>query len=735
MYLDIFVGGVNQGLLWALLAVGVYLTYRLLDFADLTVEGTFATGGAVVAIMVSHDKNPLIATMVAFLAGGLAGLVTGLLHTKLKIPPILSGILTMIALYSINIHIMNSSNQSTGDNTIFVQAQSGMHLSRLYSVLVVGVIFIVMVVAALYWYFGTESGSAIRATGANERMARAQGINTDTQKILCLMISNAIVGLSGALVAQEQSFGDVGMGIGAIVIGLASVIIGETIFGRARSFLTKLIGVVIGSVVYRVIITFVINSNFMEPSDIKLLTAIIVALALSLPTLKNLILKLHNFIKPRSIGYATWCLKCQKLGERRKEAAAQRKEKARQRKELARQAYEETHADKVARKQAAEEEKVRVSAEKTKVITAARKLAAQIKAEKRRKRRLKRSEKKLKRLRKRQLSVTDRLYAAQTKYESVRDEVTFAESVIAFYTKKRIKDLTPKLESINAAIEREGNKISVLSAPDNEERAILHISNLSKTFNPGTLNEKKALSNLSLEIKKGDFITVIGGNGAGKSTLLNMISGVYKADSGDIYLDRERISGKGEHRRAKQLGRVFQDPMMGTAASMGIEENLALAFRRGKMRTLKWAIGKAERGYYKQQLKRLGLGLESRLSAKVGLLSGGQRQALTLLMATLVEPKLLLLDEHTAALDPKTASKVLELTEEITSERKLSTLMITHNMKDAIRYGNRLIMMHEGNIIYDVAGEEKKNLTVDDLLKKFEEVAGGELANDRMLMN
>ena len=264
---------------------------------------------------------------------------------------------------------------------------------------------------------------------------------------------------------------------------------------------------------------------------------------------------------------------------------------------------------------------------------------------------------------------------------------------------------------------------------------MLWVKHVCKTFNAGTINEKRALIDVDLHLAPGDFVTVIGGNGAGKSTLMNMIAGVYPIDSGTIELDGVNISQLSEPARAKSLGRVFQDPMMGTAADMQIIENLAMAQRRGKMRTLAWGVTKNEKETYTELLATLGLGLEKRLTSKVGLLSGGQRQALTLLMATLTEPKLLLLDEHTAALDPKTAAKVLDLTEQIVDEHKLTTLMVTHNMNDAIRMGNRLIMMHEGHIIYDVSGAEKAALTVPDLLQKFEEVSGGELANDRMLLS
>ena len=264
---------------------------------------------------------------------------------------------------------------------------------------------------------------------------------------------------------------------------------------------------------------------------------------------------------------------------------------------------------------------------------------------------------------------------------------------------------------------------------------MLEIQNIHKTFNPGTINEKVALNGVNLNLNQGDFVTIIGGNGAGKSTTLNAIAGVWSVDEGKIIIDGVDITKLSEHKRALYLGRVFQDPMTGTAATMSIEENMAIAARRGERRGLGWGITKKERERYKEALKELDLGLEDRLSSKVGLLSGGQRQAITLLMASLKKPKLLLLDEHTAALDPKTAAKVLAISDKIIQEHQLTAMMVTHNMKDAIAHGNRLIMMHEGKIIYDVAGEEKKNLKVADLLAKFEEVSGGEFANDRMMLS
>ncbi len=263
---------------------------------------------------------------------------------------------------------------------------------------------------------------------------------------------------------------------------------------------------------------------------------------------------------------------------------------------------------------------------------------------------------------------------------------------------------------------------------------MLKLERVSKTFNLGTVNEKKVLHEINLELQEGDFVTIIGGNGAGKSTLLNMISGLYPMDCGVITLDGENISLQPEFQRAKKIGRLFQDPMLGTASDMQIIENLALANRRGKLRGLSWGVTKKERERYYELVKSLNLGLEDRLTTKVGLLSGGQRQALTLLMATLQKPKLLLLDEHTAALDPATSSKVLNLTKDIVEKEHLTAMMVTHNMRDAIDVGNRLIMMYDGRIIYDVKGEEKKKLTVADLLKKFEEVSGEEFVDDKMLL-
>lgn len=300
-FLQSMLAGANQGLLWALLALGVFISFRILDFADLTAEGSFALGGAVVATLLSKGAEPVLATLIAFLSGTIAGLCTGVLHTKLKIPPILAGILTMISLYSINIRIMGKSNVPLlRITTILTYFQDLFGIDKIYATPILGGVVLTIVIAITYWFFGTELGSSLRATGNNERMCRAQGINTNNTKILGLMISNGLIALSGSLVAQQQGYGDVNMGIGAIIIGLASVIIGETFTNQKFPFWLKLVFIVLGSVIYRLLITIVINTNIFESSDLKLLTAIIVIIALALPNIKKVFKK--SFMKKNNYG-------------------------------------------------------------------------------------------------------------------------------------------------------------------------------------------------------------------------------------------------------------------------------------------------------------------------------------------------------------------------------------------------------------------------------------------------
>ena len=561
-------GACAQGLIWGIMAIGVYLTYRILDVADLTVDGSFGTGGAVCVMCLLSGMNVWLALLVAVLAGLATGLVTGLLHTFMGIPAILAGILTQLALYSINLKIMGKANQSINvDKYGLLISLRWVKEFALHNPIIMIILVTAVVIGVLYWFFGTELGCAIRATGSNPAMSRAQGINTNFNIVLGLAVSNALVALSGALLSQYQGFADVGMGRGAIVIGLAAVIIGEAVFGRIfHNFALKLVSVSIGAIIYYVVIQLVLT-----------------------------------------LGFTQTCSSCSAL----------------------------------------------------------------------------------------------LWWPCSWPCRTGRANTSRSRS-------KRHRRRMQKM---------------------------LEIQNVSKTFNAGTVNQKTALNGLNLKLNEGDFVTVIGGNGAGKSTMLNAVAGVWPVDEGKILIDGVDVTRLSEHQRAAYIGRVFQDPMTGTAATMQIEENLALAARRGKRRTLRIGITKAEREQYRELLKTLDLGLEDRLTARVGLLSGGQRQALTLLMATMNKPKLLLLDEHTAALDPKTALKVLTLSAKIVEENHLTTMMITHNMKDAIKYGNRLIMMYEGHIIYDVSGEEKKNLHVSDLLAKFQIASGGEFANDRMILS
>ena len=547
-------GGISQGLIWGIMALGIYVTFRLLDVADLTVDGSFTTGGAVTVMLILAGWPAWAALLVAILVGMLAGFCTGMLHTKFGIPAILSGILTQFALYSINLHIMGmAANKAVSvDKYHLLISSRNIPLAILTSAIIA-----IALVSVFYWYFGTEQGSALRATGSNPAMSRALGINIDNMKVLGLSISNGVVALAGGLMSQYQGFADINMGRGAIVIGLAAVIIGE----------------VLGNALLKKYINFYFSLSF--------------------TVIGGIIYYLVVVVSPR-----LW-LRC----------------------------------------------------------------------------------------------------SSRSPISAVSGSAPLPNS------------------------NRRGR------------RTMLDLFEISKTFNPGTINEKRALHKLSLHLDPGDFVTVIGGNGAGKSTMLNAIAGVWPIDDGRIVLDGNDVTALPEHKRAFLIGRVFQDPMMGTAPNMQLEENLALAKRRGQKRGLGWGVTKEERAEYRERLKTLGLGLEDRMTARVGLLSGGQRQAVTLLMASLQEPKLLLLDEHTAALDPATAAKVLDLSDQIVSEHNLTTLMITHNMTDAIQHGNRLIMMNEGQIILDIRGEEKKHLTRQELLDKFAALAGTPMETDSVLLS
>jgi len=598
---------ISLGFLWGVMTLGVYMTFRILDFADLTVDGSFAFGGATAATLIVAGWNPFLATLMAFLAGVTAGACTGLLHTKLKIPGLLASILTQISLYSINLRVMGRPLQAL-PNVIeggrrqyetFFRYLPSFGMSDKTVILAYGGLIAVLVVAALWWFLNTEKGITIRSTGDNPQMSRALGVNTDSMKMLCLMIANGLVGFSGALIAQNNTVSTVDMGMGSIVFGLAAVIIGEGIF-HFRSVLGKLIAVLLGSIVYRFIQSVVLQIPSVDTQDFKLISAVIIAMALATPVVLPKMrrwLEMRGLVKPARAP-----------AQPDAEAEAQRGEGA--------------------------------------------------------------------------------LPAGPAAAQSTQAE----------------KDTS------------------------------LSVAHISKTFNAGTVNQKNALVDVELTLSPGDFVTVIGGNGAGKSTLLNIVAGVFPVDGGGIAIGSSQVTSEPEYKRARLIGRVFQDPMMGTAPGMTIEENLSIAMRRGQRRGLGPAIRKEERARFRDMLKTLDLGLEDRLRTRAGLLSGGQRQALTLLMATITHPKLLLLDEHTAALDPKTARTVLQITDRIIRAYGLTALMVTHNMKDALQYGNRTIMMHEGKILIDIESKAKKRLKVEDLLLMFERASGDAVASDRMLL-
>ena len=489
---------------------------------------------------------------------------------------------------------------------IGINKSSSQHLS----IILISGLFVTIVTIGLYWFFGTEVGIAIRATGRNKRMAKSSGINTNLMIFIGLGLSNALIALAGALYAEQANFGDINQGKGTIIIGLATIILGESIFGK-RSFKNNLISIILGSILYFLIIRIALMIGI-DTNNLKLLYSIIIVIVLALPVAKKKIMSLWNHKSDIEI-----------------------------------------------------DEEKNVKEVKPEVI------------EKRKKKEL---------------------------LISQKEESLF---------EKEMRNPKLRLRYEKAFKELEGNHSNNNSLP-------IHIENLKKSFVIDG-HEKKVLKGINIDIEPGEFITVIGGNGSGKSTFLNCIAGTYIPNNGKIFIGDNEVTNDKENQRAKYMSRVFQDPNMGTCGDMSIEQNMIVSYNRGKVPSLRWGTKIYKKKIFKEKLKTLNLELENRLTAKAGELSGGQRQALTLIMANLRRPDLLLLDEHCAALDPKTAATVMEVTNQLVNEGKITTIMVTHNMKDAIKYGNRLIMLNDGQIIYDVKGKEKQSLTVEDLLNKFKE--------------
>ena len=534
--------------------------------------------------------------------------------TRLKIQPLLAGIISMTGLYSINLVVLGQANVSyTGFYTIRSML-SGMGLPRNLDTLLVGLFVCLILLLLLSAFFRTQAGQALVATGDNAVMARSIGINTDEMKMMGFMLANGFVAISGNLVAQDNGFADIGMGVGTVVLGLAAVILGEVMI-RHVQLSERLAAIIPGAVLYRLLLLFVLQLRF-DPQLFKLFSALILALCLGIPSVH-----------------------AQLLGRHRHRGLLPK----------------EHHSGSAFESAVAERE-----------TTTKRETAEEPETERR------------------------------TVWQNTQDGETLSEEPSA----------VPRL---------------VLDAVD-------------KTFVSGGEQDVHALNGMSLTVERGDFITVIGTNGAGKSTLLNAIAGQFVPDSGTIALDGEILNHQSESERAGSIARIFQDPKMGTAPRMTVAENLSLAAHRGETRTLHAALSEDERATFAALLKDMGLGLETRLDTEISLLSGGQRQAVSLLMATLKRPKVLLLDEHTAALDAKTARTILALTKKTVEENKLTALMITHNLEDALRYGNRMILLKDGRILRSFDAEEKAAMQpvgVFRLLAEMEEDAAEEAEADK----
>lgn len=544
---QLIIGVFEQGFIYAIMALGVYITYKILDFPDLSVDSTFPLGAAVTTVMLSSGKNPLLALIAATAAGAIAGMVTGIIHVKFKVRDLLSGIIVMTGLYTLNLRIVGGSAnvplfnyKSVFDNDFI----NGIFPEALAPYKTVIIIFIIMIIAKILLdlYLKTKSGYLLRAVGDNETIVTSLAKDSGFVKIVGLAISNGLVALAGSVMCQQQRFFEISMGTGTIVIGLASVIIGTNVF--KGNLIKATTAVVIGSVIYKACVAIAIEVG-LPATDLKLITAVLFLIIL----------------------------------------------------------------------------------------------------------------------------------------------------IISMDRKKK------------------------------EVKGMIELKHIDKYYNIGTVNEVCLFKDFNLTVDDGDFISVIGSNGSGKTSMLNLICGSLEAEAGNIILNGEDISQQKEYIRQRKIGRVYQNPAMGTCPSMTILENMSLADNKGKKFGLGFGTNKKRVDYYRELLSQLGLGLEDMMGSKVGSLSGGQRQAMALLMTTMAPIEILILDEHTAALDPKTAELIMELTGKVVKEKKLTTIMVTHNLRYAVEYGNRILMMHQGHAVLDKAGEEKAKLVVDDLLDQFNQIS------------
>ncbi len=677
-----------EGLIYAMMVLGVFMTFRILDFPDMTVDGSFATGACVAAMFITNGSDLYLGLVVAIIAGMTARIFTALLHTLLKIPNLLAGIITMTMLYSINTRITNGSSfvplpnnkydtaVTNADNAITGFFGSfGLEISSSISILIFFLLLLIYIKILIDIFFRTDLGISLGALGSNEQMILSQGMNPNVLKVLGVGMSNGLVALSGAMYAQFTGSASVQSGQGIIVVGLAAVMIGEFLIRSNKIWLITF-GVIIGSIIYKAIIYFGLKYGYdigLGPNDLKLISGILIILIIVASKLqkkkggskKMAVEKSSPVVASISFvdgfinkTYPFWFLSLY----------------------LMLFIYPMVLFFKYCKNS--------------------------------------------------DNSVWMLIFALTVLFLVFIHIKVFLMSKFGAESK-----INMAFKKVSFGINKRSKSVAGANTLEDDYKGdnVLVLQNVSKSFFEGTPDEKHVLKNLSLTVNKGDFITIIGSNGAGKSTLFNVIAGTYKASSGNIIYKMKNITKMPEYLKAVFIGRIFQNPLLGTSGDMALEDNMILCRKKGfKLPVI--SLDKKVRKEFADHAARLNMGLEKRLGDNVGLFSGGQRQALTLLMTAMSHPELVLLDEHTAALDPDNSNRVMELTLQLREEYGLTMMMITHNMQHAIKYGNRLLMMDNGEIIMDISGKEKENLTVEAIMEKFKAIRKDELTDEKLLL-